>query len=119
MCVYHYIQCIDLSSDSIFRLFSQDFQTDTDDFKVFFRSRQVDLEACCVELKNGDIYFWSRYSNWEYIGKAACYGKINMTKTKALLASTIPDECVHLDLNVADEYLMTNWEAVSITYNKK
>lgn len=121
LCTYHFIQIVDVSSECVIRLFSHEYQTDTDDFKVFFRSRQADLEACSVELKNGDVYFWSRYNEgdgWEYIGKAAIYGHINLTNTKALLASTIPSEYVHFDLELATQHFGENWEAFSWTAKK-
>ena len=130
ICTYHFIQIIDVSSESVIRLMSEDFQTDIDDFKAFFRSRQADLEACSVELQNGDVYFWSRYNigtvdqhginknGWEYLGKAAMYGPINMTHTKALLASTIPADRVYLDLELATEYYSANWRSFSFTVKK-
>ena len=130
ICTYHFIQIIDVSSESVIRLMSEDFQTDTDDFKAFFRSRQADLEACSVELNNGDVYFWSRYnvgtvdqhgintSGWEYLGRAEIYGHIDMIHTKALLASTIPADRVYLDLALATEYYSGNWSSFSFTVKK-
>ena len=130
ICTYHFIQIIDVSSESVIRLMSEDFQTDTDDFKAFFRSRQADLEACSVELNNGDVYFWSRYNigsvdqhgintnGWEYLGRAEIYGHITMTHTKALLASTIPADHVYLNLELATEYCLGNWSSFSFTVKK-
>lgn len=125
ICTYHYIRCVDLNSDGIFRLYSKNFVTDTADFKAFFRSRQDDLEACSVELQNGDIYFWSRYNDnekengWFYVGKVSVCGKITMTSTKMLLASRLPDSILHLDLSLGTEYPADNYESVSLTYRQK
>lgn len=121
MCIYHYIQCVDINSDSIIRMFSKEFQTDTEDFKAFFRSRQASLEACAVRLADGNCYFWSRYNKgngWEHVGTAK-RDQFTMSRTKELLASTIPGEYVHFDLALASEYLMDNWQAFSFTVNEK
>ena len=126
ICTYHYIRCVDLNSDGIFRLYSKNFVTDTVDFKAFFRSRQEDLEACSVELQNGDIYFWSRYNTdnekengWFYVGKVSVCGRITMRSTKMLLASRLPDSILHLDLSLGTEYSAENYDSVSLTYRQK
>lgn len=123
LCTYHFIQVVDVSSDAIFRLMSEDFQADTADFKAFFRSRQADLEACAVRLADGRCYFWSRYNDrskdngWEDVGTSTP-AQFTMAQTKALLASTIPADYVHFDLELATEYQLKNWKAVSWTAKK-